>query len=60
MACCYVIYMCVVFEWRSIRPVEINQYDITMVTHYEITMGIDVAKDAHCEIIMGNVAKDIN
>ncbi len=52
--------MCVVFEWRSIRPVEINQYDITMVTHYEITMGIDVAKDAHCEIIMGNVAKDIN
>ncbi len=44
-------------EWRSIRPVEINQYDITMATHYDITMG----RDAHCEITMGNdVARDIH
>ncbi len=25
-----------------------------MATHYDITMGNDVAKDAHCEITMGN------
>ncbi len=38
---------------------EINQYDITMATHYDITMGNDVARDAHCEITMGNdVARD--
>ncbi len=30
MAYYYVIYGYVVSEWRSIRPVEINQYDITM------------------------------
>ncbi len=48
-------------EWRSIRPVEINQYDITMATRYDITMGSDVAKDGHCEITMGNdVARDIH
>ncbi len=39
----YVIYS----ERRSIRPVEINQYDITMATHYDITMGNDIARDAH-------------
>ncbi len=38
----------------SIRPVEINQNDITMVTHYDITIGNDIARDAHCEITMGN------
>ncbi len=41
-------------EWRSIRPLEINQYDITMVTHYDITMGNDDTRDVHCEITMGN------
>ncbi len=46
-------------KWKSIRPVEINQYDITMATHYDITMGNDVARDAHCKITMGNdIAKD--
>ncbi len=46
-------------EWRSIRPVEINQYDITIATYYDMTMGNDVARDAHCEI--GNdVAMDIH
>ncbi len=41
-------------------PVEINQYDITMATH-DITMGNDVARDAHCEITMGNdVARDVH
>ncbi len=40
---------------------EINQYDITMVTHYDITMGNDIASDVHCEITMGNdVANDIH
>ncbi len=39
----------------------INQYDITMATHYDITMGNDVARDVHCQITMGNnVAKDIH
>ncbi len=48
-------------EWRSIRPVEINQYDIRMVTHYDITMDNDVARDVHCKITMGNdVARDIH
>ncbi len=55
------IYRYVISKWRSIRPVEINQYDITMATHYDITMANNVARDAHCEIIMGNdIAKDIH
>ncbi len=41
-------------EWRSIWQMEIKQYDITMATHYDITMGNDVTKDEHCEISMGN------
>ncbi len=41
--------------------VEINPYDITMVTHYDITMGNDITRDVHCEITMGNdVARDIH
>ncbi len=57
----YVIYRYVISKWRSSRPVEINQYDITMDTHYDITMGNDIARDAHCEITMGNdVAVDIH
>ncbi len=55
---------CVISEWRSIRPVEIKQYDITMATHYDITMGNDIigiARDVHCEIRMGNdVARGIH
>ncbi len=32
-----------------------------MATHYDITMGNDIARDAHCEITMGNdVARDIH
>ncbi len=57
----YVIYRYVISKWRSIRPVETNQYDITMATHYYITMGNAIARDAHCEIIMGNdIARDIH
>ncbi len=61
MAYFYVIYRYVIFKRRSIRPMEINQYDIIMATTlYDITMGNDVARDAHCEIIMANdVARDI-
>ncbi len=33
---------------------EINQYDITMATNYNITMGNDVARDVHCEFTMSN------
>ncbi len=54
MACFYVIYMHVFSEWRSIRPVEINQCDFTMATHYDITMGNDAASDIHCDVTMGN------
>ncbi len=39
MAYFYVIYRYVFSEWRSSRPVEI--------THYNITMGNDIARDAH-------------
>ncbi len=40
---------------------EINQYDITMATYYDITMGNDIVRDAYCEITMGNgVARDIH
>ncbi len=61
MACFYVIYNYVFSKWRSIRPVEINQYDIKMATYYDITIGNDVARDANCEIIVGNdVARDIH
>ncbi len=48
------IYWYVISEWRSISPVQINQYDITMATHYDITMSNDLARDVHCEITMGN------
>ncbi len=55
------IHRYVISEWRSIRPVEINQYDITMATHYDITIGNEVARDVHCEITMGNdIARDIH
>ncbi len=48
-------------EWRLLWPVEINQYDITMVIHYDITMGSDIARDVYCEITMGNdIARDIH
>ncbi len=47
------IYWYVFSKLRSIRPLEINQYDITMAIHYDITMGNDFARDAHCEITMG-------
>ncbi len=40
---------------------EINQFDITMVIHYDITIGNDIARDVHCEITMGSdVAKGIH
>ncbi len=40
---------------------EINQYDITMATHYDITMGNDIARNVHCEITMGkDIARDIH
>ncbi len=40
---------------------EINQYDITMATHYDTTMDNHIARNAHCEIAMGNdVASDIH
>ncbi len=32
------------------QATDINQYDITMATHYDITMGNDVARDAHFEL----------
>ncbi len=54
MAYIFVIYWYVISKWRSIRPVEINQYDITMATHYAFTMGNDIARDVHDEITMGN------
>ncbi len=61
MSDCYVIYRYVISKGRSIRPVEINRYDITMATLYDMTMGNDVARDAHCENSMGNdVARDIH
>ncbi len=37
-----------------VLQMEINQYDITIATHYAITMGNDIARDAHCEITMSN------
>ncbi len=61
MAWFYVICRYVISEWRSIRPVKINQYDITMATHYDITMGNNIAIDVHCEITMGNdIARGIH
>ncbi len=48
-------------KWRSIRLVEINQYDITVVTHFDITMGNNVARDVHCKITIGNdVDRDVH
>ncbi len=61
MACFYVIYRYVFSEWRSISPMEINQYDIMMATHYDITMGNYIVMNTHCEIIIGNdVNRDIH
>ncbi len=42
MTCFYVIYKYVFC-------------DITMVTHYDITMGNNIFRDSHCEITMGNI-----
>ncbi len=40
---------------------EINQYDITLATHYDITISNDIARDAYCEITMANgIARDIH
>ncbi len=47
MTCFYVIYRYVFSEWRSTRTVDINQYEIPMATHYDITMGNDIAMHAH-------------
>ncbi len=44
MASFNVIYKYVFSEWRSIRAVEINHYDITMTTHYDIIMGNDIVR----------------
>ncbi len=44
MACFHVIYMFVFC--RSVRPVEINLYDITM--------GVDIARDIHFDITVSN------
>ncbi len=61
MACFYMIYRYVFSEWRSIRLVEINQFDITMATHYDIIMDNYIAMDAHCEIrISKDVAREIH
>ncbi len=61
MVCFYVIYRYVFSKWRPIRPVVINQYDITIATHYNSTMGNDVTRDAQCEIIMCNdFSRDIH
>ncbi len=48
------IYRYVFSECRSIRPVEINQYDITIPTYYDITIVNDIASDIHCEVTMSN------
>ncbi len=56
-----VIYRYVFSECRLIRPVEINQYNITMAPYYDITMGNGIVRDTHCEITMGNyVDRDIH
>ncbi len=61
MSCFHVVYSYVFSKWRSFKPVDINQYDITIATNYDITMGDDVARNAYCEITMGNdVAKNIH
>ncbi len=49
------IYRYVFSKWRSIRLVEINQYDITIATHYDITMGNDIVRDIHYDVAMSNV-----
>ncbi len=55
------IYRYVISKWRLIRPVEINQYDITMATLYDITIVNDISMNTHCEITIGNdVARDIH
>ncbi len=55
------IYRYLISEWRSIRPVEINHYGITMATHYDIAVGNDVGRDVPCKITMGNnIARDIH
>ncbi len=48
----YVIYRYVISKWRSIRPVEINQHDITMATDYDITMDNDIASYVKSQWVM--------
>ncbi len=54
MAYFYMIYRYVFSKWRSIRPVEINQYDITVATHYDITMSNDIAMCIYYGLTMHN------
>ncbi len=43
-------------EWRSIRPTEINQFDITMALHYDITVANAIARDILCDVRVSNGA----
>ncbi len=53
LTCFYMIYRYMFSKWKSIRLVEINQYDITIAPHCEITMGND-ARDIHCGVTISN------
>ncbi len=44
--------MCSPIGDQSTRPVEINQYDIIMVTHYNITMGNVIVRNVNYDITM--------
>ncbi len=48
------MYRYVISKWKSIRPMEINQCDFTMATHYDITMVNDIAWNIHCYVTMHN------
>ncbi len=56
---CYVILWLVsVISYAQI-PIPCAYYFYVPCSHYDITMGNDIARDAHCNITMGNdIARD--
>ncbi len=57
----YMHYFCTIsVDWCEIWKLPLCTLLLCFMTHYNITMGNDITRDAHCNITMGNdVARDI-
>ncbi len=67
MACFGVIYISLIsdgdypYAHYFLRMLSLSTLLLCFITHYDITMGNDITRDAHCTITMGNdFARDIH